>query len=332
MCQTAVVFEKEACNSQANKDITEITKIMIIISIFCILELWGHWHSNSLSLLADSIHLFVDILGFIVSLVSLSLTKLKNNKKYTYGYHRYEVIGALFSIALIWIATLYLICESINRLKNPKEINEKSFIMIAIVGFLVNLFCLHSLHSNDSHSHGGKNLNMKATYVHIIGDLIQSSGVLIASGLTFFFPKIIFFDIAATMVFAVIVLISTIFVVSEGMDILLEKVPAKIDLKNLVSVVMKQKNVVRIIDLKVWSISVSKHASMMTIQTTKITIEEYQTLLTTLTEQLMQEFGFANLTLQIEPFEQSQIIQTVSCTEHSHQKENNDHNVKMTSE
>lgn len=288
------------CNSQANKDITEIFKIMMIISVFCILELWGHWHSNSLSLLADSIHLFVDILGFIVSLVSLSLTKLKNNQKFTFGYHRFEVIGALFSIFLIWIATAYLILESINRLKNPKEINEKSFISIAIIGFLVNLYCLYSLHFNHKDDKNDKNLNIKATYVHIIGDLIQSSGVLVASTLTFFFPKIIYFDIGATIVFAIIVMISTFLVVAEGLDILLETKPRKIDHKELTKTILNVKNIYEIKEMKVWSISVSKHAAMMTLFTTKMTFEEYQNTLSQLEKELKSKFNFAHLTIQIE--------------------------------
>ncbi|KRH95024.1 Cation Diffusion Facilitator (CDF) Transporter [Pseudoloma neurophilia] len=272
---------------------------MAIISIFCLLELWGHWHSNSLSLLADSVHLFVDILGFVVSLVSLSLTKLSKNSRYMFGYHRFEVIGALFSISLIWIATIYLICESINRLKNPKEINEKSFIMIAIVGFLVNLFCLHSLHRNDCQNTDVKNLNMKATYVHIIGDLIQSIGVLIASTLTFFFPKIIFFDIAATMIFAIIVIISTFYVVSEGMRILLETCPDKIDIKKLESDILKVKNVLEIEDLKVWSISVSKSAITLKIKSKDIKLDEHHTLLNNLEKLLSKKYDFSYSTIQI---------------------------------
>lgn len=302
MCEThAVHFHSNSCNEQANKDIKEISKIMAIISIFCLFELWGHWHSNSLSLLADSIHLFVDILGFIVSLVSLNLTKLKTNTKYTFGYHRFEVIGALFSIFLIWIATFYLIFESINRLKNPKEINEKSFIMVAFLGFLINLFCLHFLHRNDSQNTTDKNLNMKATYVHIIGDLIQSSGVLIASGLTFAFPKIIYFDIGATIIFAIIVMISTFFVVSEGMSIVLETCPNKINLKELTADILKERNIIKIEELKVWSISVSKHAIMLVLISKTKEIDEYQTTLNNLKNLMRKKYDFTYFNIQIEP-------------------------------
>lgn len=301
MCESQNIhFHSSSCNKQANKDIKEISKIMVIISIFCLLELWGHWHSNSLSLLADSIHLFVDILGFIVSLISLCLTKLQTNRKYTFGYHRFEVIGALFSIFLIWIATFYLIFESINRFKNPKKINERSFIMIAFVGFLVNLFCLHFLHLNDTKNTEEKNLNMKATYVHIIGDLIQSSGVLIASALTFAFPKIVYFDIGATIIFAIIVMISTFFVVSEGMRILLETCPNKINIKELAADILKEKNVIKIEDIKIWSISVSKHAIMLMITANTIGIDEYQITLKNVKKLMREKYDFAYFNIQIE--------------------------------
>lgn len=301
MNDTNVIIKYDLHNEQANEDINKITKIMIIISFFMVLELWGHWHSNSLSLLADSIHLLVDVLGFLVSLISLSLTKIQSNKKMSFGFHRFEVIGALVSIFSIWIATGYLIFESVKRFNNPKEINEKSFIMIAIIGFFVNLYCLFYLHSGtDHHRHEDKNLNMKATYVHIIGDLIQSSGVLLASTLTFFFPKIIFFDIAATIIFACIVMISTFIVMSEGINILLEAVPRKIPIKDVEKILLENQKVIEILELRIWSLSVSKHACMVRIQTENMLMTEYEHLLAEIKQKLFKIFHFSYITVQIE--------------------------------
>lgn len=304
MCET-IKINVDNSHDQASKDIIQISKIMIIILFFCLLELWGHWHSNSLSLLADSIHLFVDIIGFLVSLISLSLTKLKTNDRYTFGYHRFEVIGALISIFSIWIATGYLLFESIARLKNPQIIDEKSFILIAIIGFLVNCFCLYSLHFNENKSNNERNLNMKATYVHIIGDLIQSSGVLVASMLTFLFPKIIFFDIAATLIFACIVIISTFFVIRDAINILLEKVPKKINMKDLKFLITEQKKIIEILDLKVWSISVSKHAAMMVLKTNELNMNEYKEILENLKKNINEIYNFTHLTIQLQPYEVS---------------------------
>lgn len=106
-----------------NSDMHKIFNVMIIIPIFMLLEIWGHFHTNSLSLLTDSIHLLVDILGFMVRLIALGFTEKKNNDNMTFGYSRYEVIGALMSILFIWAATGYLIFESIKRFLYSKKIN-----------------------------------------------------------------------------------------------------------------------------------------------------------------------------------------------------------------
>ncbi|ELQ73939.1 Cation Diffusion Facilitator (CDF) Family [Trachipleistophora hominis] len=287
-------------NPSTDTDISKIFRVMTIITVFMLLELWGHWHSNSLSLLADSVHLLVDILGFLVSLIALSWTKKKTNNKMTFGYHRYEVIGALISILFIWVATAYLILESIKRFLYPKKINEKSFVLVATVGFIVNLFCLHSLRHGHSDKHVSTNLNMKATYVHIIGDLIQSCGVLLASALTFFFPKIVFFDIACTFIFAFIVLVSTLLVVSEALSILVESAPKKIPMKNVRNDLLEFDKVLEVLDLKVWSVGVNKHACMTVLLCENILIFEYEMILTKIKDILNEKYRFSYLAVQIE--------------------------------
>lgn len=287
-------------NQNIDTDIHKIFKVMSIITMFMLFELWGHWHSNSLSLLADSVHLLVDILGFLVSLIALGWTKKRCNNRMTFGYYRYEVIGALISILFIWIATAYLIAESVKRFLYPVKINEKSFVLIAIIGFFVNLFCLHFLHHKHPENHINTNLNMKATYVHIIGDLIQSCGVLLASALTLFFPQIIFFDIACTFVFAFIVIISTLFVVGEALSILVESSPKKISVKNITSDLLKHDKVLEVIDIKVWSIGVNKHACMVILLSDNILIVEYEMILTQIKDMLSKKYMFSYLTVQIE--------------------------------
>lgn len=297
----ATIFRHNEISSQnTNDDITKIFKVMSVVTMFMFFELWGHWHSNSLSLLADSIHLLVDVLGFLVSLIALSWTKKQNNDKMTFGYHRYEVIGALISIIFIWVATGYLILESIKRFISPKQINEKSFVLIAVVGFFVNLFCLHSLHAGHDHENAGTNLNIKAAYVHIIGDLIQSCGVLVASALTFIFPRIVFFDIACTFIFAFIVIISTFVVVGEALSILVESTPKKISVKNLRNDLLELDKVLEVLDLKVWSVSVNRHACMANILCDNILTFEYEMMLSKIKSLLEQKYKCNHIAVQIE--------------------------------
>ncbi|KAG0437313.1 Zinc transporter 2 [Dictyocoela muelleri] len=241
----------------------------------------------------------VDILGFIVSIGALKWTKKSKNKNMTFGYHRVEIVGALLSIVFIWVATGYLIVEAYSRFLNPKRIKEKTFLIISFLGFLVNLFCLFFLHS---HKHSGehKSLNIRAAYVHVIGDLIQSFGVIIASVLTIFFPKMIIFDISCTIIFAIIVIVSTFFVSADALRILVECRPKNVDYMVIEKSLMSIERIKKVVDLKLWSISVNNNACAITVFCDIMSIYDYEIVLTCCKRTLKKEFGLNFISVQIE--------------------------------
>ena len=84
---------------------------------------------------------------------------LNNSKEYSFGYHRAEIIGALLSLAFIWVLTIGLVIGAIDRLRNPVEINSKVMLGTSIIGVFINIILAFTLHTHDhghthSHSHG----------------------------------------------------------------------------------------------------------------------------------------------------------------------------------
>ncbi|AFN84121.1 Co/Zn/Cd transporter [Encephalitozoon romaleae SJ-2008] len=266
------------CSNDA--DIKKISKVLFIILMFMFLELWGHWKTNSLSLLADSLHLLVDILGFIVSLLSLSWAKKPSSKRMTFGYHRIEIIGSLVSIGLIWAAVGYLAVESFHKYLHPSEIDGGMFFSIAVVGFFVNCVCVYVLHYDEyQHKLKHKNLNIRATYVHVVGDLIQSVGVIIAGMVTYFYPSKAIVDVICTMFFSVLVLVSTGFVLKDGVRILAEGAPRDLDIDGMRADVLEVENVYKIVDLYAWSISMNRTAVSIKILADDLLISDYENIL-----------------------------------------------------
>ncbi|KAG5859059.1 cation diffusion facilitator family transporter [Encephalitozoon hellem] len=266
------------CSNDA--DIKKISKVLFIILMFMFLELWGHWKTNSLSLLADSLHLLVDILGFIVSLLSLSWAKKPSSKRMTFGYHRIEIIGSLVSIGLIWAAVGYLAIESFHKYLHPSEIDGGMFFTIAVVGFFVNCICVYVLHYDEyQHKLKHKNLNIRATYVHVVGDLIQSVGVIIAGMVTYFYPSKAIVDVVCTMFFSILVLVSTGFVLKDGVRILAEGAPTDLDIDGMRADILEVENVYKIVDLYAWSISMNRSAVSIKVLADEILISDYENIL-----------------------------------------------------
>lgn len=282
-------------------DIRKIVKVLMIIVIFMLVELWGHFRTRSLSLLADALHLLVDISGFIVSIVTLCIAKRNETARMTWGYQRVEVLGALLSVALIWTAVGYLMVESFHKYIHPQEIDGLIFFLIAAIGLVVNLICVYVLHIGEyHHAIKEKNLNIRATYVHVIGDVVQSIGVIVASGIIYFYPTFVIADVLCTIFFAFLVLASTICIVKDALYILAEGAPAGIDQDAIRQFILKEDAVIKICELRLWSISINKHAIMLKILTDHLLIREYEELLTKISTYLKSEMQIEVVTIQID--------------------------------
>lgn len=138
---------------------------LLIVSLICVIfmvaELVGGIIANSLAIMTDAAHLFADLSGFFISIFSLWLAKKPSSKIMSFGYHRAEIIGALASVVLIWILTLFLVYEAIMRIiRRNFEIEPLFMLCTAVFGLICNLVMgkiLHSGHGHDhhGHSHGG---------------------------------------------------------------------------------------------------------------------------------------------------------------------------------
>ena len=163
-----------------DEPVKKMIKIILICSCFLVAELIGGVIANSLAVLSDAAHLSSDLSGFVISLISLYIGRKKPNNKYTFGYHRAEVIGALASVITIWILTGILLNEAIDRLINPSEINAIVMLITSIFGLVCNLAMFKVLHSSHHHhrcSHAdneGMNDSKNDNILNIIDDFKDS--------------------------------------------------------------------------------------------------------------------------------------------------------------
>ncbi|KAF9351371.1 hypothetical protein BGX26_010599 [Mortierella sp. AD094] len=130
-----------------------------LCSTFFVVELFGGLWSESLALLSDSFHLLTDITSFIISLAAIYLSQRPSTATHTFGYHRAEVLGALFSIFLIWGLTFLLVVEAYDRVRHPIDVDGKTMSVVAGLGVFVNIILMfvlggHHHHHGDDHEHG----------------------------------------------------------------------------------------------------------------------------------------------------------------------------------
>ena len=119
----------------------------MVSMIFCLTEAVGGYLSGSLAILTDAAHQLSDVAGFVISFLAICLTKSPSSLKYSYGYHRADVLGALASILIIWVLLIWLLTEAVNRLMNPDLIDVDGGIMLitACIGLGCNILNLVTL-------------------------------------------------------------------------------------------------------------------------------------------------------------------------------------------
>jgi len=281
--------------------------------------------------LTDAAHLLTDMSSFIISLVAIHLSERPANRVLTYGWHRAEVLGALISIEAIWIMTAILVYSAVGRIKTLDfEIQSHTMVSLSCCAILVNITMGYVLwdsghghthgglsdggsHSH-GHSHGGDDhghshsgnegvpLNVRAALIHVIGDLLQSIGVLIASVIIYINPEYKIMDPICTLLFSVITLCTTITVAKDLIRFIMEGSPASLDIDHIKTQI-NVPGVVRIHDLHVWGLTPQQWVltAHVVIDTSSYNVEE---VLREAINALKNDSRFLSITIQPENYDE----------------------------
>ena len=134
-------------------------KLIIVLAtslIFIAIEITGGFYADSIAIMSDAAHIASDVFGFGISIFALHIAHKRADEKYTFGYHRVEILGAFGSIFVIWIMTAFLIYEATCRFFEPPEIIGSVMLGVAILSFFFNLIQIKILHSGEGgHVHLG---------------------------------------------------------------------------------------------------------------------------------------------------------------------------------
>ncbi|CDY55925.1 BnaCnng29540D [Brassica napus] len=265
-------------------------------------------------------------------MLSLWASSWEANPRQSYGFFRIEILGALVSIQLIWLLTGILVYEAITRLiqQTNDDVDGFFMVLVAAFGLVVNIIMIvvlghdHSHSHSHSHNHGvhdhehdndeqllekpkeGRNINVQGAYLHVLGDLIQSIGVMIGGGMIWYNPKWKIIDHICTLVFSIIFLGTTLHwnsfltktMLRSILDVLMESTPREIDAKQLEKGLMEIEEVVSVHELHIWAITVGKVLFSCHV---KIKQEANDAMvLNKVTDYIWREYSISHVTIQIE--------------------------------
>ncbi|WP_174612796.1 cation diffusion facilitator family transporter [Virgibacillus ihumii] len=277
----------------ANKKALMIS--FIIITAYMIIEAVGGFITNSLALLSDAGHMLSDSVSLGVGLIAFAMGEKVANYSKTYGYKRFEILAAFFNGVTLMAIALYIFYEAFQRFTSPHEVASVGMLIIAIIGLIVNIVVAWILMRGDT----DENLNLRAAFLHVLGDLLGSVGAIVAALLIMFFNWG-WADPLASIIVAALVLISGWKVTKDAVHVLMEGTPKNVELDEVINTIENVQGVHGIHDLHVWSITSGQNAlSCHAVVDGSLNIKESQNLLRYIEEQLEQK-GIGHVTIQLE--------------------------------
>jgi len=264
-----------------------------LTSAFLVAEVVGGLLTNSLALLSDAAHMMTDVIALAISLVAVRLSRKPPDARRTYGYARLEAIGAMINGGLLFIVAGYILWEAVGRFRNPPSVASTGMLLIAAIGLVINLISMRLLKAGS-----GTSLNVKGAYLEVWSDMLGSVGVLIAALVIRYTGWTIADPIIAVLI-GLWVLPRTWTLLRSAMQILMQGVPAGMELEEVRALLASHPSVSEVHDLHAWSLG-----SKEPVLTAHIVLDDAtsdpEKVRIALTAALEEKFGIGHATLQVE--------------------------------
>jgi cobalt-zinc-cadmium efflux system protein len=266
---------------------------MILNLLFALGEFIAGLAAGSLALVGDAWHNFGDVIALALSWVALRQAERPATGRKTFGYHRASILAALANgLALIGI-TLWLFYEAIQRFRQPGAPDATVMLVVAGIGFLMNLAVALSLKRSIG------DVSVRSAYLHLMNDALVSLGVVAAGGVILLTGWSLI-DPLVSLVIGLLILAGSWDIVAEALDVLMEGVPRGVDVDRVLEALRTLPEVKDTHDLHVWSLSSHVYALSCHIQVADLPVSEGTQLLDRISRMLMERFGIAHTTIQLE--------------------------------
>lgn len=260
-----------------------------------VVEIIGGLVSNSLALVSDALHNLGDTSAVFIAWMANRISGKDYSDRKTFGYKRVEILAALFNSTVLIVITIYLFIEAFGRLFHPQAIRGKVMLWVAVAGLLANLVSVMIL-KRDS----GKNINVRAAYLHLIGDTISSAAV-IAGALFIYFWDIYWIDPVITFAVGIYILKETYVVLKQALGILMQETPEDMDLTEIKKELERIPDIDNIHHVHAWNLNDNEiHFECHVDLKNDIKISQTEKIKNLIHEILLNKFHVTHVTVQYE--------------------------------
>jgi cobalt-zinc-cadmium efflux system protein len=261
--------------------------------LFVVIEAIAGFRSGSLALVSDAGHNLTDALSLVLAAIGFYLQSKPADSVKTYGYHRAGVLTAFVNaFTLIGIA-LFIFYEAWLRFLHPLHIQEWTMLWVAVAALALNGAIMWGLHSEKD-----RDINIRAAFVHMLGDAVSSIGIM-AGAVIIHFTGLTVIDPILSVLIGALIIWSAWDIIRESLNVLLEGLPRGMELSQVTDALRRLEGVIDVHDLHIWSLGSSAHALSCHVLIEDMPPSESNAILQRINDQLCG-FDIRHTTIQFE--------------------------------
>ena len=283
-----------APTGQGAKKAALVLRISLVATLaYVVVTLIAGLRAHSLALLSEAGHNASDFLALALSFVAVYFHSRPANEAKTFGYQRAGVLAAFVNAATLIVISLWIAAEAIHRLSAPVTVQPRLMMIVAAAGVVMNGVIAALLWGV------AKDVNMRSAFIHMAGDTLSTAAVIVG-GAAILFTGAYWIDPVLSLIIAALILWSSIGIVRETLNILLEGAPRGISLKQIRADMEKVEGVINVHDLHVWSLGSQSSAMACHVTIADIPPSESNCILVRLNHVLHDHFHISHTTIQFE--------------------------------
>lgn len=266
----------------------------LVNTVFFAVVLAGAFVSNSLTLLAEALHMLTDSASLVLALFAAWVASKPADSNRTYGYNRAEVIAGFLNGAVLVGVAGYIVYDAYQRLQSPFEVDPLVIIVVGLIGLFANVAAAALLVEDRD------NLNIEGAFLHLAVDAASSFAV-VAGGVIIHLTGFHLIDPILAVAIACLVLYSVSDLLQDSVNILLQGSPRHIDIDEVTSALESVDGVLATHHVHAWALD-----SNTTAVSAHVVIGEAYTAedgLRNCRAELEERFDFDHVTIQPEPVE-----------------------------
>jgi len=273
---------------------SRVLRVSLLVTLaYIVLLVVAGLRAHSLALLSEAGHNLSDFFALVLSWGAVYLQGRSPDARKTFGYNRAGVLAAFVNGLTLVLISFYIWYEAFHRLLNPVEVHAELMIWVAAAGVVMNGGIALLL------MRGRRDINTRSAILHEIGDTLSTAAVIVG-GIAIALTGQRWIDPALSVGIGVMILWSSIGIIRESLNILLEGIPSGMDLARIEACICTIPGVKSVHDLHVWSIGSDTHSLSCHVGIADMRASESESLLREIRDTLSTRFHIHHTTIQFE--------------------------------